>query len=272
MACDKSPSHDDQARPPLSYNPLLVKYFSPCFFEIHQKAYFRQANSFMTMPWTPNPRKEELDENGVMWSLPIEPPEDPYVQPFRKRFSREGASWRRILVAQPPIFRLGFLWNEERDEGARLGARFPEYVVTTRGIIAPLPEDSSTTSGLRMGYLYDLIQERACRHQQNVLWFRVHWDTILEPAYTKQTALFGERLMTRSRVVVEILERISRRSVSQPSNPEVFEDVSQSLEHKTVRIEAIGYDFGRKFRSSDRPSDGLLSKRDGVQEKRYFIF
>ncbi len=70
-----------EALPSLTRNPLLVKYFSPCFFETHQKAYFRAANSFMALPWTPNPREEKLDGNDFMRSIPVDLPEDAYVQP-----------------------------------------------------------------------------------------------------------------------------------------------------------------------------------------------
>ncbi|TQW03397.1 NACHT and WD domain protein [Cordyceps javanica] len=255
--------------PPLTRNPLLVKYFSPCFFETHDKAYFRQANSFMTMPWTPKLRKERLDEDGIMRSMELRPREDAYVQPFRQRFFRGGASWRRMLVTQPPLRRLGYLCSSEAVEGV-FATR--EFVAVIRGSCIPADDGSSPSQALRMGRLYDLVQEHVCRHELHCLWFRIHWDGMCEPAYCEASQELGAKLAIQSRIVVEFLaQEYPSNSPKQLGRPEVFDDVFRCDEHEEVKVEATNHDDVRRVAWPGRHRLGMLSRFSAVHDEKNLI-
>lgn len=257
-----------EALPSLTRNPLLVKYFSPCFFETHKQAYFRAANSFMALPWTPSPRKEKLDDDGLMRSIPVDPPEDAYVQPFRQRFFRSGASWRRMLV-QPPVRQLGCLWSTETQEGDFFAR---EYVaVITATTITP-KEDDSASHVLRMGRLYDLVQEHVCRHDLHNLWFRVHWDAVREPVYCQASQALGRRVIARSRVVVEfVTQEYPCINPEEPPSAEVFDDVFRCDEHEPLKVDFASGDAARRVVWPERHMSGMLSRFAAVYDAAYIL-
>ncbi|OBT77597.1 hypothetical protein VF21_04627 [Pseudogymnoascus sp. 05NY08] len=90
------------------YNPLLVAKFGPIFFKRGDAGTYtglvRRANCFYKLPWSPRaaayakiddwdelPDGEELDPESVAEEKAI-----------RRCFTRSGASWRQMLVSQPP--------------------------------------------------------------------------------------------------------------------------------------------------------------------------
>lgn len=259
----------DDALPWPTRNPLLVKYFSPCFFEIHDKAYFRQANAFMALPWTPNPRREELDEDGIMRSIHVDPPEDAYVQPFRQQFHRSGASWRRMLVTQPSVRQLGYIWSTETVEGPFFTS---EYVARINSTTIPPKNDGTPSPVLRMGQLYDLVQERACRHDLHCLRFRVHWDTMQEPAYCEESQALGARLIAQSRVVVEFVsQEYPSNSPKDPQDPDVFDHVFRCDEHERVETDSTCDEVRCRVVWPDQHIQGMISKFATVYDNTYRV-
>jgi len=111
-------------------NPLLQASFPP-WFELPE--------------WRP----------GVWAGFAHQPPavaKIPLAQPERREaLTRSGASWRRMLVQQPPSFKLGFVLAETAYSTAKLD--FPD--------------------GLRMGTLYDLVYSYACRDNNPASWCMV---------------------------------------------------------------------------------------------------
>ncbi|KAK7013248.1 putative f-box domain protein [Favolaschia claudopus] len=120
---------DPSADPAL--NPLLAEIFSPFFTRLENMENTRayhwpgRTESIMEMPWAKNP----------------------------DAFRRVGASWRRMLVTQPPVRSL-----------------FLEHV-TKCGLF--YIDDQATLSdlSLRMGFLYDLILPLT----QDGVWFWIDW-------------------------------------------------------------------------------------------------
>ncbi|OAA76261.1 F-box domain-containing protein [Akanthomyces lecanii RCEF 1005] len=235
-----------------------------------QKAYFRAANSFMALPWTPNPREEKLDGNGFMRSIPVDSPEDTHVQPFRERFFRRGASWRRMLVTQPTIRQLGYLWSQEKLNGRYLNGN---YAVVVKGAVVAMQSSSPTSGALRMGPLCDLVQERCCRHELHNLWFRVHWEVIQGPAYYEYSADLGSRLMVHSRMVVEILEQqYPRINPQKLKSPKVFDDVFRCGEHERLEIMFGENDPSKTIAVMRSGVRGLLSKFNAVHDGKDLVF
>ena len=66
----------------------------------------------------------------------------------RKALTRRGATWRRMLVQQPPLYKLGIIVGET--------AYFTD--------VLEFPD------GLRMGTLYDLVYSYACRNDNPASW------------------------------------------------------------------------------------------------------
>ncbi|GAB1314524.1 hypothetical protein MFIFM68171_04734 [Madurella fahalii] len=72
----------------------------------------------------------------------------PVRQGRREALTRRGASWRRMLVQQPPLYRLGVIIADR--------AYFTD--------ILDFPD------GLRMGALYDLVYSYACHNDNPASW------------------------------------------------------------------------------------------------------
>lgn len=69
-------------------------------------------------------------------------------------FTDSDASWRKMLVAQPPIRQLRMMWcrmfhNRQRNRSS-MGTKTPKWWI-------PLDFSNTVSSGLTMGYLYDQI-------------------------------------------------------------------------------------------------------------------
>ncbi|KAH6687749.1 hypothetical protein F5X68DRAFT_239138 [Plectosphaerella plurivora] len=140
------------SRPALMPNPLLVKAFGPIFFDSTLSdhpddidiGWFRRAHAFHSMPWTAHPRREHLNANRLLEALPPHPDLDPALPTDavdRRRFTVRGASWRRMLVSNPPPPRLACAWHD--------GSTRTHAVTLTE----PVDE-----AGLRMGQFYDFLQ------------------------------------------------------------------------------------------------------------------
>lgn len=210
-----------------TFNPLLQKQFGPCFFDFSDGGYgyFRRCKSFYHMPWTPRAREALLKgEHSEEVALEESPPlpladanEAREEEELRRRFTRRGASWRRMLVCQPPPPGLGYHRIHEdpnmdpRDHGMSV-------------LVAVLP---SGDGGLRMGQLYDLIQYHAGHHNMFSLWFRVIWLRSRPHYVTFHSRNVCRDLLETTQVVVEFYDRNDRHlsddRISHPSDIQVFD-------------------------------------------------
>ncbi|RYO99401.1 hypothetical protein DL764_006823 [Monosporascus ibericus] len=230
----KSGANDGSATIKPVLNPLLAKKFAPCFFDFGSKAYFRRANSFYSMPWTVKPRKEVLSEDGIMESLPLYPlldPEGPCDQADRRRFTQRGASWRRMLVSQQPPLQLGHLWS---DEQYRWHTLFWDAKV--------ILNTDATHGGLRMGELYDLVQDHASDHQRHSLWFRVHWGQVRAPFFCDFSENASRQMICHTGVVVEFheVDDVYQDHHRDPIDPDAFNLVFRCDEHRPLQIGVTG--------------------------------
>ncbi|POR38149.1 Uncharacterized protein TPAR_01665 [Tolypocladium paradoxum] len=205
---------EDSARPAL--NPLLVAKFGSCFFDFGPTyGYGRRAESFYTMPWTRKHHRTMKVSRGPNRPgyYQVGRPIALYSRDVRKaildrqRFTRCGASWRRMLVSQPPPPYLGYLWWETPDVVAG-----PETMYTA--LASP-----DTGDGVRMGELYDLVQYHAGHHEANSLLFRVTWGQPQEPFETVMNQQQCERLLSQTSVLVELRPRADEIWANHPFDP-----------------------------------------------------
>ncbi|KFY08403.1 hypothetical protein V492_06268 [Pseudogymnoascus sp. VKM F-4246] len=151
--------HDSE----IIYNPLLVAKFGPAFFKRDNAGIYTtmgyRANHFYNLPWSPRTAAYARIDDWDEISSDEEP--DPEVvaeeRRIRRCFTRSGASWRRMLVSQPPPPLLGYFlldlhsgWNQ-----------------VSTAMVEP------SFGGLRMGELYDIVQFHSGHHKSNSMWFRV---------------------------------------------------------------------------------------------------
>ncbi|KAH6687162.1 hypothetical protein F5X68DRAFT_261400 [Plectosphaerella plurivora] len=135
-------------RPELVQNALLAANFGPRFFKSPRPP-------VAGMRWTPW-------DSGSSCSTPAD---------VRQAFSRSGASWRRMLVSQPPPPRLSCVCNP---------LIYRIFCIQTRHVVQKTEMKSIDSAGLRMGQLYDFIQYRVPpSHSKNRLPLPiVYWNHI----------------------------------------------------------------------------------------------
>ncbi|KAL7963171.1 hypothetical protein V8C34DRAFT_300496 [Trichoderma compactum] len=162
---------DDRMEFPI-LNSLLVKHFGSCFFNFGDVyGWQRRAESFYENKWTPHHHELKVDMMFGRQKIyrPVRPDLDS-VQKLqasqdRDRFTRAGASWRRMLVCQPPIYDFGAMIFQPVDPSRPVPQKMEKAIIKA--------EDDE--SGLCMGQLYDFVQERAGNHPLDSLWFRLTW-------------------------------------------------------------------------------------------------
>ncbi|KFX98580.1 hypothetical protein V490_02213 [Pseudogymnoascus sp. VKM F-3557] len=142
------------------YNPLLVAKFGSAFFKRGDDGYYRQICLpeiyFNTLPWSPrNAAYSRIDA----WDK-VTDPEDLDLaflakeKAIRRSFTRRGASWRQMLVSQPPPPLLGYCWQDLNS--------------AWQTVSTPMVEPSC--GGLRMGELYDMVQYHSGHRTHNFSW------------------------------------------------------------------------------------------------------
>ncbi|KND94131.1 hypothetical protein TOPH_01116 [Tolypocladium ophioglossoides CBS 100239] len=228
---------EDITRPAL--NPLLVAKFGSCFFDFGPTyGYGRRAESFYTMPWTRKHHrtiKMDYAPNCVGPTLfRVESPVTSCARDVlkavvdRQRFTRRGASWRRMLVSQPPPPLLGYLWWEARDVFSG-----PETMYTAL-------VSSGTGDGVRMGELYDLVQYHAGHHETNSLLFRVAWGQPQQFSETLMHQHHCERLLSQTGLLVDLRPRADEVWAYHPLDPpdvRVFDSTFRCEEYSKPNIE-----------------------------------
>ncbi len=147
-------------------NPLLQEAFGDQFFNLSDcrvdKYPFRRAEYFWKLPWSPQALPHLKASTGSVLDV------DPTCR--QRSFTRAGASWRRMLVSQPPPPFLGFTWLDS-------------FTITAAGhrclvdfVTPPQNDAGDFDTGVTMGQLYDTIQSLTMQQQKPGLFFRVRWD------------------------------------------------------------------------------------------------
>jgi hypothetical protein len=231
--CQDSSSGSHEPWPTL--NPLLVYTFGPCFFDLYGKlAYLRRAKSFYLMPWTDRARQalakgEKTHEYSTSYPVKMDAETAREEQVARRPFTRRGASWRRMLVSQPPPHRLGHMEVN------------PENIwVELENVPTAVIDASVIGEGLRMGQLYDMIQYWAGHHKEHSLWFRVHWHQFLEPSTTKLSREIAESMLSEHGVVVEFQRKedmVWGDHLRDPQDVDLFDDTFRCDEYSHVEIQ-----------------------------------
>ncbi|KAF4989373.1 hypothetical protein FDECE_14740 [Fusarium decemcellulare] len=190
-----SSSEEPKVRRPelFALNPLLFEKFGTCFFDVNREyAYHRRADSFLRMPWAP---RQALKARGPPSSLSGMKP-----TALSKCFTRTRASWRRMLVSQPPPPFLGYIWYD------KLSSLFPRAQVAFIQPTSALRQDE-VGNGIVMGQLYDMVQHTACQAADYSVWFKISWDKP-HPYYpTNFCEQQCKDLLLRTNVAVEFYER-----------------------------------------------------------------
>lgn len=195
---------DQDATSPPVFNPFLVQKFGTCFFNFGPLYdYMQRAESFYSMPWTSKPYQTKLAPTGSGYKnhYRLFKPERLTAQQTldemtnRRRFTRRDASWRRMLVTQPPPANSGHLrWECAEDIWPSIEHLSSSLLINPKG------------DGLRMGVLYDFIQHHAIRHPKDSLFFRVVWKH--HPTHLVQRKLqeYRDILFTQTTVIIEMLD------------------------------------------------------------------
>ncbi|KAJ6438842.1 reverse transcriptase domain protein [Purpureocillium lavendulum] len=163
-------------------NPLLREAFGDQFFNLsdcHADKYpFRRAEYFWKLPWSPQALPCLKARTGSVLNV------DPSCR--QRSFTRAGASWRRMLVSQPPPPFLGFTWLDS-------------FIITAAGyrclvdFVAPPQKDAGgIDAGVTMGQLYDTVQSLTMQQQKPGLFFRVRWDLTCERLSSEGASAAGE--------------------------------------------------------------------------------
>ena len=162
---EKSPSASSEEPPRI--NPLLLEAFGDAFFDLSndkaRKHSFRRAEYFWKLPWSPQALLKLRAGNGSIRSV------EPTCR--QRSFTRAGASWRRMLVSQPPPPFLGFTWLNGFPDGTMGGNRIR---------IDSLNPRNDDAGGVTMGQLYDTVQFLAMQQEKPGLFFRIRWDMVCE--------------------------------------------------------------------------------------------
>lgn len=162
---ERSPTKASGERPRI--NTLLVEVFGHTFFDDqgdHQggKRLFRRAEYFWKLPWSPQALVNLKAETGSVLQV------DPTCR--LRSFTRAGASWRRMLVSQPPPPFIGFTWLD----------CFPRSEAGHRFEIDSLKPQHLDAGSVTMGQLYDTVQFLTMQQQKPGLFFRIRWDLTCE--------------------------------------------------------------------------------------------
>lgn len=205
-------------------NSLLVRHFRSSFFPVGGKFYgfTRRSESFYEQRWTPKHNKLKLKkklDTGYNKYESVTPDmnkaEALQMALDRDRFTRAGASWRRMLVSQPPIPDFiamefspngpGALKSQERLEFCILNAHHPD-------------------KGLCMGQLYDFVQDKVGNHPLDSLWYRVVWFEPRAP-FASDLSEDGCGIMfddMDTKCVVEMFHREDEANIFSPTSSPSF--------------------------------------------------
>lgn len=209
-----SPREDCENANRRVFNPILVDKFGPVFFNFGPHyTKFHRAESFFTMPWTSAKIHEVVEYHGNDTGpekYRIQEPKYGTLGNYlrqrakaledRRRFTRRGASWRRMLVTQPPPPRLGCMLYGHSEpteltqkEGGRVQVIQDEYFIGSRpwresrlrvkhsggGEERNAEKEEKTVqgriNGARMGKLYDVVSVICVQSGRQARFWRILW-------------------------------------------------------------------------------------------------
>ncbi|KAH6697346.1 F-box domain-containing protein [Plectosphaerella plurivora] len=170
------------------FNPLLIAKFGRCFFDPQGVGIRQTAMSFYAS--MPLAAQVPLPTNAARNSRERPKTVEDLRHAAMRRFTRPGASWRRMLVSQPPLPpTLGYVRMEDN--------LYTPHVRVWNRPPSPTPE------GLRMGHLYDLVQSEAAGSRTTSRSFRLLWSPQRHQMFGINADVFRE-LMTKTGVVLEV--------------------------------------------------------------------
>jgi hypothetical protein len=244
-------SQADSATSERTCNPLLAKKFGPHFFDsVNETYYVRRAKSFYALPWTPTAAKEiEIPDRRAGINQALRYSTNPRCiaesdaqtianeRALRRHFTRQGASWRRMLVCQPPLSQLGYF--SAYNLSLYLGTPTPMRSLSVA--MVDLESHMDTAGGLRMGFFYDLVQQRVRYHSYHKdalpVWFRILWGPLREPFNTNHCLDTCRDLLSKAGVVVEFQDEAWDGDLT---NAAVFDQVFRCDEHTEISFKTRG--------------------------------
>ncbi|KAE8151973.1 hypothetical protein BDV25DRAFT_138337 [Aspergillus avenaceus] len=138
-------------------NPLLMEHFSS-FFPTSMEASGKSTTS------------STETQNPSLSLRPLTAAKDPSRRPA---FLYEHASWRNMLIQQPPVKTLAFI-NYRK---GRLGISYSRYMITNSASASDKKDNNDspnpTRKGIRMSLLYDFILDRHVPSSELFWWGNV---------------------------------------------------------------------------------------------------
>ncbi|KAI0475079.1 hypothetical protein GGR56DRAFT_496321 [Xylariaceae sp. FL0804] len=235
-------------------NPLLVKKFGGYFFDTGDtRDWVDRCDTFHKLPWEENQREYLGASSEVRQALKL-----------RKRdcdrFTRRGASWRGMLLSQPPPMQLGALLQM---------ATFDPFDKPAQRALKALiqPLDSMVSSGVKMGDLYDLVQYHAGHHEQLSMHYRVIWVEQRPDSYTDFLRDQCRELLRQTPIVVELYDYddpemkppLTPHPIREPPDLDAFDSTFRCEDARPpsvhwMQIESLEFHFNRwVFSTGEEP-------------------
>lgn len=237
------------------FNPILVDKFGPVFFDFGpNSAQFRRAEAFFTMPWCAKPHEIHTyrgkdDGHGRpriqppkygSYSLGVQGRAE--ATESRQRFTRLGASWRRMLLTQPPPPKMGFLLYShddpikmKPDEDGNKRVKQHEFFIGSRpwrvktkvelkldanaaavadGQQKPETEEDTVQGridGARMGNVYDVISVIGGQSAKQGRFWRMLWTRPKTVTLSDSLSKVRSRMLDASGFIIEMHDDDFRR-------------------------------------------------------------
>lgn len=154
-------------------------------------------SAFRRVAWNGAPLDEDksiISRGEDLWDGQVAEEEE-YA---RRRFTQKCASWRKMLVSQPPPLHLGFLWTDMDSYDSHV-----KRVKCSKAMIKT--GDNVRFRGLSMGELYDLVQYHAGHYERDSLYFRVLWGLPpIKPFVSVLDRDICEELLSHTSVMVDL--------------------------------------------------------------------
>ncbi|KAL4950224.1 hypothetical protein BDW69DRAFT_187563 [Aspergillus filifer] len=197
----------------VSINPLLRKHFGRMFFNLTNVREFYHWEYFMQQ--IALPRQLDLRRGSI----------DEACKARWRAYTRREASWRRMLVTQPPQPGLGYVRRSKTGSG--ISIVHTAFLDTSKISTDRNSPDFNMKPGLRFGLLYDIVQDCGVRHSDptRAVWLRVTWGSV-KHRYSPFTAATEELLRQTS--VVITLDQIYDHGATDTRNVAVLDDVFRS--------------------------------------------
>lgn len=210
-------------------NPLLVENFGNIIFKCDSHyGKFHRSESLFTMPWTSD-RHELVEYRGNNGGPPgrvrIEDPlaragarrttaADLRAKEHRERFTRLGASWRRMVASQPPPPQLGFLiYNHTLPRRLKPDAEGnPRAQQTEHFLLGQLwdrkgnREDTAKEklNRARMGGIYDAVLFLGGHSYKHSRFWRVLWGKPEAPLLSGCVRRKRDTILKRAGFIIEL--------------------------------------------------------------------